>query len=88
MTGFEWAVVALLALILLKPSVRHGMDDARQRELLRSLAAVEDHLRLIRHDLENLQSAVDQIESCATSADLRATPERPDPWPGGPFGKP
>lgn len=88
MTGFEWAVIALLVLILLKPSGRKGMDDSRQRELLRSVAAAEDHLRLIRHDLENLQSAVDQIESCATSADLRAMPERPDPWLGGPIRKP
>ena len=88
MTGFEWTVVILLVLILLKPAGRHGMHESRQQELMRSLAAAEDHLRLIRNDLENLQSSVSQIESCAISADLRALPERQDPWPDGPFGKP
>lgn len=86
MTGFEWTVVILLALILLKPTRRQESNDAQQRELMRSIAAAEDHLRLIRNDLENLQASVSQIESCATAADLRAMPDRADPWDDAPFG--
>jgi len=87
MTGFEWTVVVLLVLILLKPGSRKDSTDTnRQRELMRSIAAIEDHLRLIRYDLENIQSAVNQIESCATAADLRALPEEPD-FPPNPFEK-